>query len=501
MMSDKPGKKVAIVVADGFEQVELESPRKALQDAGYTADIVSPVAGKTVQGYHHAEKGDQFPVDVALGKAKAEDYDALVLPGGVANPDTLRHDTKVLDFVRHFVTTGKPIAAICHGPWTLIDAGAVSGRKVTSWPSLKSDLLNAGAKWVDETVVVDRGLVTSRNPGDLPAFNRKMLEEIKEGPHRASQEMALMSKLGELIKDINVAMLVTQESDGTLRSRPMVTQNKKLERHLWFFTGIDSAKSEEVAEEPQVNLSYADPKSSRYVSVSGRGKVVRDRQKLEELWTPFVKAWFPKGLEDPDLGLLRVTVDQAEYWDAPAGKAVALFGLAKSLLTGRPYQGEGTQHEKLDLDAARSSAPSDGEQVVKADDKADGKSEAKAEGKSETKSDVKADDKADTKSEVKADAKNDTKADVKADVEADVKAATKVDTKADAKVDTKADDKTDAKSEVKSDTKTETKADVKSDTKSETKADAKSDAKSETKAASDKAGKNASAGKGKKHRR
>ena len=349
-MGDRSGKKVAIVVVDGFEQVELEAPRKALQEAGYTADIVSPAAGKTVQGYNHAEKADQFSVDVPLGKAKPEDYDALVLPGGVQNPDTLRHDPKVLEFVRHFLQSGKPVAAICHGPWTLIDAGAVSGRKMTSWPSLKTDLINAGAQWVDEAVVVDHGLVTSRNPGDLPAFCKKMLEEIKEGPHRAGQEMALMTKLGELVKDIQIAMLTTQEADGTLRSRPMATQNKKLDRFLWFFTAIDSSKSQEVAEEPSVNLSYADPKSSRYVSISGRAKVVRDRQKAEELWTPFVKAWFPKGLEDPDLGLLRVTVDQAEYWDAPSGKAVALFGLAKSLLTGRPlYQGEGTQHEKLDI--------------------------------------------------------------------------------------------------------------------------------------------------------
>ena len=407
MMSEKPGKRVAIVVVDGFEQVELEAPRKALQEAGFAADIVSPVSGKTVQGYHHAEKGDQFPVDVALGKAKPEDYDALLLPGGVANPDTLRHDVKVLEFVRHFVTTGKPIAAICHGPWTLIDAGAVSGRKVTSWPSLKTDLINAGAKWVDETVVVDRGLVTSRNPGDIPAFNRKMLEEFKEGPHRSSQEMALMTKLGELVKDIGVAMLTTQEADGTLRSRPMQTQNKKIERFLWFFTGIDSSKSQEVAEEPLVNLSYADPKSSRYVSVSGRAKVVRDRQKAEELWTPFVKAWFPKGLEDPDLGLLRVTVDQAEYWDAPSGKTVALFGLAKSLLTGRPYEGEGTQHEKLDLGAVRSGASNAGQAATDVEVKADAKSEAQSSAKPEAQSGSKSEAQSSAKPEAQSGSKAD----------------------------------------------------------------------------------------------
>ena len=434
MSADKPGKRVAIVVSDGFEQVELAAPRKALQEAGFAADIVSPVAGKTVQGYNHAEKGDQFPVDVALSKAKAEDYDALVLPGGVANPDALRHDPKVLEFVRHFVATGKPIAAICHGPWTLIDAGAVSGRKMTSWPSLKTDLINAGAQWVDETVVVDHGLVTSRNPGDLPAFCKKMLEEFSQGASRSGQEMALMTKLGELVKDINIAMLTTQEADGTLRSRPMATQNKKLDRFLWFFNGIDSTKSQEVAEEPAVNLSYADPKSSRYVSISGRAKVVRDRQKMEELWTPFVKAWFPKGLDDPELGLLRVTVDQAEYWDAPSGKAVALFGLAKSLLTGRPYQGEGTQHEKLDLDAVRSGNGGDAGQAAKAEVKGD----VKADAKSDVKADAHAAPKDAAKPEVKADAhaaKPEVKADAQSEVKADAHTAAKVDAKPEVKAD------------------------------------------------------------------
>ena len=392
MTADKPGKKVAIVVVDGFEQVELTTPRKALQEAGFTADIVSPAPSGTVQGYHHADKGDSFPVDVPLGKAKPEDYDALLLPGGVSNPDALRHNPKVLEFVRHFLTEGKPIAAICHGPWTLIDAGGVSGRKLTSWPSLKTDLINAGAQWVDETVVVDQGLVTSRNPQDLPAFCKKIIEEFKEGPHRSTPELALLAKLGELIKDIGVAMLTTQEADGSLHSRPMATQLKKLDRSLWFFTALDSGKSQEIAKESAVNVSYADPKSNRYVSVSGRAKVVRDRKKAEELWTPLVKAWFPKGLDDPELALLQVTIDQAEFWDAPAGKTVALFGLAKSLLTGRPYQGEGTIHEKLDLDAARSSVTSEAsaesaKPAIAAEEPASAKSDKKSALKSDDKSD------------------------------------------------------------------------------------------------------------------
>ena len=176
------GKKVAILVAEGFEQVELTEPKAALDAAGAQTSIVSP-AGQKVQGWKHYDKADQFPVDIALDQAKAGEFDALLLPGGVANPDQLRINQKAVSFIREFVEAGKPIAAICHGLWPLIEAGAVKGRSVTSWPSLKTDLTNAGAKWVDQEVVTDNGLVTSRKPDDIPAFNRKMIEEFAEGKH------------------------------------------------------------------------------------------------------------------------------------------------------------------------------------------------------------------------------------------------------------------------------------------------------------------------------
>lgn len=184
-MNAKPlqGKKVAILVADGFEQVELTEPKAALEAAGAQTFIVSP-APQRVQGWKHFEKGDYFPVDVPLNEANANDFDALLLPGGVANPDQLRMIPKAVSFVREFFEAGKPVAAICHGLWPLIDAGVVRGRTVTSWPSLKADLTNAGAKWVDQEVVTDRGLVTSRKPADIPAFNRKMIEEFAEGKHQ-----------------------------------------------------------------------------------------------------------------------------------------------------------------------------------------------------------------------------------------------------------------------------------------------------------------------------
>ncbi|HWB00912.1 MAG TPA: type 1 glutamine amidotransferase domain-containing protein [Pirellulales bacterium] len=181
-MDSLQGKRVAILVADGFEQIELESPKQALEEAGAKTDIVSPSHNR-VKAWQFSEWGDEFTVDVQLEQASADDYDALVLPGGVMNPDTLRTDIDALQFVRAFFEAGKPIAAICHGPWTLIDAGIVSGRKLTSFHSLQTDLRNAGAQWVDEEVVVDNGLVTSRCPDDLPAFNRKMVEEIHEGAH------------------------------------------------------------------------------------------------------------------------------------------------------------------------------------------------------------------------------------------------------------------------------------------------------------------------------
>jgi protease I len=178
------GKKVAILVADGFEQVELTEPRAALEQAGAQTQIVSPAKGQ-VKGWNHTEWGDPFPVDVPLSQARPDQYDALLLPGGVMNPDKLRMNPQAVQFVKAFFDAGKPVAAICHGPWTLIEAGAVSGRTLTSYESLQTDLKNAGARWVDQEVVTDNGLVTSRKPDDIPAFNRKMVEEFAEGVHRA----------------------------------------------------------------------------------------------------------------------------------------------------------------------------------------------------------------------------------------------------------------------------------------------------------------------------
>ena len=186
MAQELKGKRVAMLVADGFEQVELTGPKQALEEAGARVLVVSPQE-KEVQGWHHAEKGDKFPVDLALSDAKADDFDALVLPGGVMNPDTLRRNEWALQFVRAFFESGKPLAAICHGPWTLIDAGIVPGRRMTSYHSIQSDLKNAGAQWVDEPVVVDHGLITSRQPDDIPAFNSKLIEEIAEGVHAGAR--------------------------------------------------------------------------------------------------------------------------------------------------------------------------------------------------------------------------------------------------------------------------------------------------------------------------
>lgn len=183
-MSDQlKGKRVAVLVTDGFEQEELTAPKKALEEAGAVAHIVAPSRG-TVRAWKSTDWGDTFPVDVPLAEARPDAYDALVLPGGVMNPDRLRRNPKVLEFVRAFFASGKPTGAICHGPWTLIDAGVAKGRKLTSYHSLQTDLKNAGADWVDEEVVTDRGLVTSRKPDDLPAFNRKLVEEIAEGQHQ-----------------------------------------------------------------------------------------------------------------------------------------------------------------------------------------------------------------------------------------------------------------------------------------------------------------------------
>ena len=178
------GKKVAILVTDGFEQVEMTKPREALDEAGAETKIVSLKPGK-IQGMHHADKGDKFDVDLTLDEARPEEFDALMIPGGLMNPDSLRSNVAALEFTRHFFREGKPVAAICHGPWVLIDAGVVRGRTLTSWPAIKTDVKNAGGKWINEEVVVDNGLVTSRKPDDIPAFNRKMIEEFCEGRHEA----------------------------------------------------------------------------------------------------------------------------------------------------------------------------------------------------------------------------------------------------------------------------------------------------------------------------
>jgi protease I len=182
MSRELSGKRVAILVADGFEQVELSEPKAALEKAGAATAIVSPNE-EEVRGWQHTKWGDTFPVDVHIDDARAQDFDALLLPGGVINPDKLRMVPEAIEFIKGFVRDRKPLAAICHGPWTLIDAEAVRGRTITSWPSLQTDLRNAGAKWVDEEVVVDSGIVTSRKPEDIPAFNRKMIEEFAEGKH------------------------------------------------------------------------------------------------------------------------------------------------------------------------------------------------------------------------------------------------------------------------------------------------------------------------------
>jgi protease I len=176
------GKRIAILATNGFEQAELMEPRRALDEAGARTEVVSPTEGQ-IKGWKNQNWGDSVPVDVVLSDADPDDYDGLLLPGGVMNPDKLRMDPAAVDFVRAFVDSGKPIAAICHGPWTLVEADAVRGRTLTSWPSLKTDIRNAGGKWVDEEVVTDNGMVTSRKPADIPAFNRKMIEEFTEGQH------------------------------------------------------------------------------------------------------------------------------------------------------------------------------------------------------------------------------------------------------------------------------------------------------------------------------
>ena len=183
------GKRVAILATDGVEQSELQEPRKALDESGAKTTLISPKSG-TIKAWQHDHWGDQIPVDLSLDGASADDFDALMLPGGVMNPDRLRMDERAVRFVRSFFEAGKPVAAICHGPWLLVEAGVVQGKTMTSWPSLKTDIRNAGGDWVDREVVTDEGLVTSRKPDDIPAFNRKMIEEFAEGVHEGQRPTA-----------------------------------------------------------------------------------------------------------------------------------------------------------------------------------------------------------------------------------------------------------------------------------------------------------------------
>jgi deglycase len=183
------GKRVAFLATDMVEQVELTEPWKAVQDEGATPELVSLEDGE-IQGFNHYDKADTFKVDRTVEEASADDYDALVIPGGVGNPDRMRMDENAVEFTRQFFEQGKPVGVICHGPWMLVEAGVLRDRRVTSWPSLRTDIRNAGGKWVDQEVVVEDGLVTSRKPDDLPAFNAKIVEEFAEGRHAKQAEKA-----------------------------------------------------------------------------------------------------------------------------------------------------------------------------------------------------------------------------------------------------------------------------------------------------------------------
>jgi protease I len=185
MANELQGRKIAFLAADGVEQVELTEPWKAVKEAGGEPELLSIESGE-IQAFDHLDHGDMFPVDRKVAQADAADYDGLVLPGGVANPDFLRGDEKAVGFVRDFFDQGKPVGVICHGPWTIVEAGVVKGRTITSWPTLRTDIQNAGGTWVDEEVIVDAGLVSSRKPDDLPAFCAKIVEEFAEG-ERAEQ--------------------------------------------------------------------------------------------------------------------------------------------------------------------------------------------------------------------------------------------------------------------------------------------------------------------------
>ena len=186
------GKKIAFIAADMVEEVELTEPWKAVENAGATPELISIESGE-IQAFNHYDKAGSYKVDKEIGAARVDDYDGLMLPGGVGNPDTTRMDENVIEFIRSFFEAGKPVAAICHAPWLLVEADVVRGRKLTSWPSLETDIRNAGGNWVDEEVVVDQGLVTSRGPDDLPAFCKKMIEEFAEGIHAGQREKTAAS--------------------------------------------------------------------------------------------------------------------------------------------------------------------------------------------------------------------------------------------------------------------------------------------------------------------
>ena len=189
MATSLRGKTIAILATDGFEQVELTDPKQAVEQAGATTRLISLKSGE-IQGMHHDKKGDTFKVDALVADANINDFDGLILPGGVANPDALRLDKAAVDFVRDFTNSGKPIGVICHGAWSMVEADVVRGRKMTAWPSVRTDLRNAGAEVVDEEVVTDRGIVSSRKPEDLPAFCKKIIEEFAEGNHEGRRSAA-----------------------------------------------------------------------------------------------------------------------------------------------------------------------------------------------------------------------------------------------------------------------------------------------------------------------
>jgi protease I len=190
MANELEGKRIAFLMSnEGVEQVEFTEPRKAVEEAGAEVDVIAPEEGE-IQAFNHLDKADTFPVDRSTAEISPDDYDGVVLPGGVANPDQLRTDENAVRFIREFFEAGKPVGVICHGPWTLVEADVVKGRRLTSWPSLQTDIRNAGGNWVDEEVVVDSGLVSSRKPDDLPAFCAKIVEEFAEGVHEEQREKA-----------------------------------------------------------------------------------------------------------------------------------------------------------------------------------------------------------------------------------------------------------------------------------------------------------------------